>query len=212
MTARTRTQRKWDAWFRDLLAWPLKGVLKGDDLTGAVDVIMPSLVAQAEKLPPGAGGIVATDWLNGRRTPFADQTMTGTISGLTLGSTAPMIFRALVEATCFGSKAIIDHLRAEGVQVRAINAIGGISSKSPMVMQIMADVLDMPIRVMRSGQACALGAAMYAAAASGIHTSISEAQKAMSAGYMAEYTPEPDAHKAYMDLYQKYRRLLEVRQ
>ena len=115
------------------------------------------MTAEAEKLTDNGSTLVATDWLNGRRTPFANQELTGAITGLTLGSLAPQIFKALVEATTFGSKAIVEHMRKEGVRIDNIIAIGGIPLKSPFVMQTLCDVLNMPIKVCRTEQACALG-------------------------------------------------------
>ena len=129
------------------------------------DGILDRLAAEAEKVDPGESSVAALDWLNGRRTPFADQTLKGAVVGLTLGTTAPKIFRALVEATAFGSRAIVEQFRKEGVPINAVIAQGGIARKSPFVMQVTADILGMPIRVVASDQACALGAGMLAAAA-----------------------------------------------
>ncbi|WP_346700536.1 ribulokinase [uncultured Alistipes sp.] len=192
------------AWFRDVLAWPLRNLCSPEIVDTAIGQILPRLTAEAEKISPGKSGIVALDWFNGRRTPFANQTLRGALTGLTLGSSAPMIFRALVEATAFGSRAIIEHMKQEGIGIDAINAIGGISQKSPFVMQTLADVLDMPIRVVRSEQACALGAAMFAAVAAGIYSNIPEAQAAMGSGYTAEYKPDPARTKIYDKLYRQY--------
>ncbi len=192
------------AWFRDVVAWPLRTLCSPETAETVIGQILPALTAEAEKIAPGESGIIALDWFNGRRTPFADQTLRSTLAGLTLGSSAPMIFRALVEATAFGSRAIIEHMQQEGIEIDAINAIGGISQKSPFVMQTLADVLGMPIRVVRSEQACALGAAMFAAVAAGLYPNISEAQEAMGSGYTAEYKPDADRTKVYDKLYQQY--------
>lgn len=101
--------------------------------------------------------------------------MKGAVAGLTLGTSAPEIFRALVEATAFGSRRIVEHMKGQGLRIDSVNAIGGISKKAPFVMQTLADVLDMPIRVVRSEQTCALGAAMFAAVAAGVYKDINEA-------------------------------------
>ena len=145
--------------------------------------------------------------MNGRRTPDADQLLKGTITGLTLGSDAPRIFRALVEATAFGSKAIVDRFRSEGVRIDHVIGIGGIALKSPFVMQTLSDVLDMPIQVCNTDQACALGAAMFAATAAGLYRNVQEAQAAMNSGYAAEYRPNAKNVVEYQKIYEKYRNL-----
>lgn len=199
------------AWFKDVLAWPIKHILPaGEHSDAAIDAIIPELMKAAEQITPSESGIVALDWLNGRRTPYADQSVKGSMMGLTLSSSAPMIFRALVESTAFGSKAIVDHLKAQGVEIKAINATGGISHKAPLVMQILADVLNMPIQVVQSQQTCALGAAMYAAVAAKIHPSIEVAQSVMGSGFIAEYHPNAQNHEIYLKLYEKYVKLQQA--
>ena len=161
------------------------------------------LTEEAEKLPISET-LIATDWLNGRRTPDANQLLTGTITGLTLGTTAPMIFRALVEATAFGSRAIIDRFLENGIEIESVIGIGGISQKSPFVMQTLADVLGMPIKVAKTEQACAFGAAMFAAVVAGVYPKVEDAQKAMGQGFMSEYLPNEANHQIYMDMYKRY--------
>jgi L-ribulokinase len=152
---------------------------------------------------------VALDWLNGRRTPDANQALTGAITGLTLGSDAPKIFRALVEATAFGAKKIVDRFIAEGVPIKGVIALGGVAKKSPFVMQTVADALNMKIKVARSEQTCALGAAMFAAVAAGIYPTVKHAQKAMGQGFEKEYRPNALNAKKYRVLYEKYSRLAD---
>lgn len=207
------------AWFKQVLEFPLKEIITGSSLidsstkekliTEACDRIIPVLTAEAEKIPVEESGVMATDWMNGRRTPDANQLLKGTITGLTLGTTAPRIFRALVEATAFGSRAIVDRFRSEGIRIDSVIGIGGIALKSPFVMQILSDVLNMPIKVCKTDQACALGAAMFAATAAGIYEKVEDAQKAMTSGYVREYLP--DAHNAgvYAGIYEKYLKLGE---
>jgi len=142
--------------------------------------------------------------MNGRRTPDANQVLKGAIMGLNLGSDAPRIFRALVEATAFGAKKIVDRFISEGVRIDGIIALGGVAKKSPFIMQVVADVLNMPILVARSEQACALGSAMAAAAVAGLYPSVLEAQKAMGNGFESEYKPIPAHAEAYEKLYRKY--------
>jgi L-ribulokinase len=202
------------AWFKRILEWPINQLIANskqldeetkkkliEETTGQ---IIPALSKEAEKIPVTESVIVATDWMNGRRTPDANQLLTGTITGLTLGSSAPMIFRALVEATAFGSKAIIDRFIENGIEIKEVIGIGGISLKSPFVMQTLADVLGMPIKVARIEQACAFGAAMFAAVVAGVYDKVEDAQDAMGQGFAFEYVPNPDNHRLYMGLYRKY--------
>ncbi len=202
------------AWFKDLLSWPLHdaaaktrgkaGAALAQARKGIEDSILDRLADEAAKVEPGQSTVAALDWLNGRRTPFADQTLKGAIVGLTLGTTAPKIFRALVEATAFGSRAIVEQFRKEGVPINAVIAQGGIARKSPFVMQVTADILGMPIRVAASDQACALGAGMLAAVAAGVHPSVAAAQKKMGSGFDKIFTPDKKRAAAYRKLYGTY--------
>lgn len=202
------------AWFKKVLEFPLTNVIANSKLIDqatkdklideAIDMIIPALTVEAEKIPISESTIVATDWMNGRRTPDANQMLKGTITGLTLASSAPRIFRALVEATAFGSKAIVDRFRNEGVQIDNVIGIGGIALKSPFVMQTLSDVLNMPIKVCRTDQACALGAAMFAATAAGVYPKVEDAQQAMNSGFAYEYKPNEDNAKAYQEIYKQY--------
>jgi L-ribulokinase len=142
--------------------------------------------------------------MNGRRTPDANQNLKGAIAGLSLGTDAPQIFRALVEATAFGSKAIIDRFISEGVRIDGVIALGGVAKKSPFVMQVVCDILNMPIKVARSEQACALGSAMAAAVVAGVYKTTSEAQQKMGGGFETEYRPIPANVEKYKKLYQDY--------
>ena len=207
------------AWFKRALEFPLKNCLAQSTLINeetkaklikeASDKILIDLTKEAEKLPLSENSLVATDWMNGRRTPDANQLLKGTITGLTLGSTAPQIFRALVEATAFGTKAIVDRFVSEGVKIDNIIGIGGIALKSSFVMQTMSDVLNMPIRVCNTDQACALGAAMFAATAAGIYPKVENAITAMNSGFAMQYEPNPDNHAIYLKLYEKYQKIGE---
>lgn len=204
------------AWFKRLLEWPLQNILAETSLLDEAtkqklldetsDKIIARLSEEAAKIPIGESGIVALDWMNGRRTPDANQNLKGAIAGLNLGSDAPRIFRALVEATAFGSKAINDRFIAEGVRIDGVIALGGVAKKSPLVMQIVADVLNMPIKIARSEQACALGSAMAAAVVAGIYPNTAEAQKKMGGGIEKEYHPIPENVEKYQELYEKYKR------
>jgi len=207
------------AWFRDVIAWPVENILSRtkqvDEETRRklvdeiVMKIVPEITDAAEKVPVGESGIVALDWMNGRRTPDANQALRGAVTGLTLGSDAPKIFRTLVEATAFGSKKIVERFESEGVRIDGVIALGGVAKKSPFVMQVLADVLNRPIKVAKSEQTVALGAAMFAATVTGIYEKVEDAQKAMGSGFDTVYHPIPDNVKKYQVLYEKYGRLGE---
>jgi L-ribulokinase len=195
------------AWFKSVLTWPLQ-FIDDKELTKLIDdKLIPALSEEAMKIPIEESTIVATDWLNGRRTPDADQQVKATITGLNLASSAPRIFRALVEATAFGSKAIADRFTENGIEIKSVLGIGGVAKKSPFVMQTMADVMNMPIKVARAEQCVALGAAMFAAVASGIYATVEEAQKAMGQGFEKEYQPIPKNVARYQDIYKEYQKL-----
>jgi len=205
------------AWFRDVLAWPVRNLLvqsgtvskdTAEKLAKEVeDQIIASLSAAAEKIPVEESALVALDWMNGRRTPDANQALKGAITGINLGSDAPRIFKALVEATAFGSKKIVERFRSEGVRIDGTIALGGVAKKSPYVMQVMADVLNMPIKVARSEQTVALGAAMFAATVGGVYKRVQEAQKKMGSGFEKVYTPDPAKAKKYDVLFERYGKL-----
>jgi L-ribulokinase len=207
------------AWFKKLLMWPVEHLLERMENIDADskrrmiedigDTIIPELSKDAAKLSIEESSIVAVDWMNGRRTPDANQSLKGALTGLTLGSDAPRMFRALVEATAFGSKKIIDRFIEEGVEIKGVIAIGGIAKKSPFVMQITADVLNVPIKVAASEQACALGSAMAAASASGLYATMEEAQKAMGSGFEKVYEPIPENAEKYKAVYDRYSKLCE---
>jgi L-ribulokinase len=204
------------AWFRDLLLWPLEaikvdGEINPDAKRVFIDKISSRIIDQlseeASKLPIDESGVLAVDWLNGRRTPYANQLLKGAITGLNLGSDAPKIFRALVEATAFGAKKIVDCFKMQDVPINGVIGLGGVAKKSPFIMQVVCDVLNIPIKIPKSEQTCALGAAMFAAAAAGIYNSVDEAKKAMGSGFEKEYIPIPENAAKYAVLYEKYSRL-----
>lgn len=189
------------AWFKEVLAWPLRKLAASPEAEAG---LLDALAEEAARLEPAGNALVALDWLNGRRTPFADQKLTGAIAGINLGTTAPRLYRSLVEATAFGALAIVEQFRREGVEIREVIALGGVSQRSTFVMQVTADVLGMPIKVARSEQAVALGAAMFAAVAAGVHRDVAGAQAAMGSGFRTTHEPDPARSAAYRDLYQKY--------
>ncbi|APQ18772.1 ribulokinase [Maribacter hydrothermalis] len=202
------------AWFNRFLMWPLDNFIKNIDASEnkskeliskeIKEHMLFELSVAAKELPIIEADIVAIDWLNGRRTPNSNQGLKGGVIGLTLSTDAPKLYKALVEATCFGSKKIIDRFLEEGVTISGIIAVGGVAQKSDFVMQTLADILDYPISVVKSEQTCALGAAMSAAVVAGIYGTILEAQKAMGAGFEKVYKPIPQNSEVYKKLYVKY--------
>ena len=168
-----------------------------------------TLAAQAEKIPVTEAVPIALDWVNGRRTPDANQELKAAISGISLGTKAPHIFKALVNAICFGAKMIVDRFQDEGVEIDTVIGIGGVARKSPFIMQTLANTLNMPIKVAESDQAPALGAAIYAAVAAGIYENVIEASKVMGSDFEAEYFPQADYVETYEKLMDAYKVLGE---
>jgi L-ribulokinase len=205
------------AWFSNLLMWPFTNVLTELDWLDKESAerikneisgrLIADLSKHAGSLSTEETAIVALDWMNGRRTPDANQELKGVITGLSLGSDAPRIFKALVEATAFGSKMINERFISEGIRIDGIIAIGGVAKKNPFVMQIVSDVLNMTIKVASSEQTVALGAAMAASVVAGIHSDIPSAQKAMGGGFETEYHPDPVRAKKYESIFRKYKAL-----
>src|SRR5260221_7738239 len=201
------------AWFRNLLSWPLQQLgpefISPAQLTTIIDKIIPELSRQAAALPPDPHAELALDWFNGRRTPDANQLLKGAITGLGLGSDAPRLFRAIVESTCFGAKTIVDRFIREGVPVRGLIGLGGVAKKSPFIMQMMADVMNMPIRIHSSEQTCALGAAMFAATAAGLYPKVEDAMAVMGQGFDAASTLDPTRVIIYAERFRTYMQLGE---
>ena len=203
------------AWFKNVLAWPLHNLVSTssllDDVTKhhilqqSLDQIIPELSHQAAMLPLEEHSELAVDWFNGRRTPDANQLLKGMICELNLASDAPRIFRSVVEATCFGAKAIVDRFNSQGVPVKGLIGLGGVAKKSPFIMQMMADVINMPIRIHKSEQTCAIGAAMFAATAAGIYAKVEDAMQAMGQGFDATYYPDEKRATIYAIRYEKYK-------
>lgn len=193
------------AWFKRLILEPVSELIEDEGVRQQLsDRLLPLLSEKALALPVTEHDPVALDWFNGRRTPDANYNVKGLISGLNLGTDAARVFKALVEATAFGSKSIVDRFLEQGVPIKQVIAIGGVAKKSKLVMQTLANVLNVPIRVATSEQTCALGAAMCAAVVAGIYDTIEKAQQAMGSGFDAEYTPQADKVEVYEKLYQKY--------
>jgi len=164
------------------------------------------LTKGAAKLQPGESGLLALDWNNGNRTILVDQRLTGLLVGQTLYTTPAEIYRALIEATAYGALTIINRFEEYGVKVEQVLNCGGIAEKSPLVMQIYADVTGRPMKISRSAQTCALGAAIAGAVVAGAHKDFASAQKAMTGLKPKIFKPDPKAHAVYKRLYALYKK------
>jgi L-ribulokinase len=205
------------AWYKKLITWPLENILSKTTLIDeatkvkliaeTADKVIPQLSELASLLPIDEKSELGIDWLNGRRTPDANQLLTASFTGLNLGTDAVYFFRAVVESTCFGAKAIVERFIEQGIPVKGLIGLGGVAKKSPFVMQMLADVINMPIRILKSEQTCALGAAMFAATAAGIYEKVEDAMKAMGHGFDAEYYPNPDRIQIYEKRYSNFKEI-----
>ncbi len=166
-----------------------------------------NLTREAEKLRPGQSGLAALDWNNGNRTVLVDPLLTGLLVGQTLHTTAAEVYRALIEATAFGALTIIERLEEFGVTVKEVVNCGGIAEKNPFVMQIYADVCNRPMKLSRSSQTCALGAALFGAVAGGAYKTASQAQRRMTGVKETVFRPSRAAAKTYAKLYSIYQTL-----
>lgn len=189
----------------DIFKWWVEVVCQGDAALHA------QLTQEAAAQKPGQSGLLALDWNNGNRTILVDPMLTGVILGQTLHTTRAEIYRALIEATAFGARAIIERIREYGVPIERMVCCGGIAEKNPFLMQIYADVTGCTMQVASSAQACALGAAVAAAVLAGPqkggHPDFPTAQKAMTSVKSTAYTPKPENQAVYDQLYALYREL-----
>ncbi|MCE5257331.1 MAG: ribulokinase, partial [Spirochaetaceae bacterium] len=204
------------AWFKSLLMWPVETLLprcssvdssqKKALQSEISEKIMENLEKEAAKVDPNESAVLALDWFNGRRTPDADQRLKSAITGLTLGTSAPAIYRALIEGTAFGARAIVERFKEESVAIKKVVAIGGIPHKSELVMQIVSDVLEMPIEIPASEQTVALGTAMFASVVAGINTSVAQAQQNMKSPIWRTVHPQKDFADLYETKYAEYKK------
>ncbi|MCB0744901.1 MAG: ribulokinase, partial [Ignavibacteriae bacterium] len=177
-----------------------------DSYGKTIDEKFKNLEAEATKQKPGESGLLALDWNNGNRTILVDVRLSGLLLGQTLHTKAHEIYRALVEATAFGALAIIDRISENGVPINEVVNCGGLAMKNSMLMQIYADITNRPMKVSRSEQTPALGAAIFGAVAAGEFTDVEIAQKQMT-GTNKTYNPIPENHKIYKELYNLYKQL-----
>ncbi|MER2510411.1 MAG: ribulokinase [Amaricoccus sp.] len=185
----------------DIFKWWVETVCQGSP------ALHGELMEKAGALAPGESGLLALDWNNGNRTILVDQLLTGLLLGQTLYTTRADIYRALIEATAFGARTIIERMVENGVRIERVVCTGGIAEKNPLLMQIYADVTGRVMRVAASSQTCALGAAIAASVVAGAHPGFPEAQGAMTSLRPVEYVPEPAARATYERLYALYRDL-----
>lgn len=192
------------AWFRDLLGWPLLHLAHAPEL---LDDIIPALSKAAEKIPIGCNGVAALDWFHGRRSPDVDARLRAAIAGMNLGSDAPTILRALIEAVACGSRAITQRFLDNDIEITDILALGGVAKKSPLVMQVCADMTQRSISVVASDQCCALGAAIFAAVVAGVHKDVTTAQQAMASSVMKTYVPDRSVAAEYDAVFARYEKM-----
>ena len=187
----------------DIFKWWVEVVCQGDA------ALHEQFTAEASLLRPGQSGLLALDWNNGNRTILVDQRLTGLILGQTLHTTRAEIYRALIEATAFGARAILERIEEYGVPVKTVVCAGGIAEKNPLLMQIYADATGREMRVARSAQACALGSAVAAAVVAGVHPDFATAQKVMTGWKDVVYKPRRADKAVYNKLYKLYMKLYD---
>jgi L-ribulokinase len=185
----------------DIFKWWVEVVLGGDAALHA------ELTAEAAKQRPGQAGLLGLDWNNGNRTILVDQRLTGLLLGQDLYTTRADIYRALIEATAFGARAIIERLRQYGVRTDQVVCTGGIAEKNPLLMQIYADVTGCEMRVASSSQTCALGSAIAAAVLGGAHADFASAEAAMTSLKSESFKPIAEHRAVYEQIYTLYREL-----
>ena len=194
------------AWAITLHGWPAALCLLRTMAAQGMS-IHQYLTVLAARYAPGESGLLALDWWNGNRSVLADADLTGMLLGMTLRTKPEEIYRALIEATAYGMRMVTENYRAHGVAIDEVFALGGISQKNAMAMQIYADVLGMPVRVVDCAQGGAQGSAILAAAAAGVYASVADAVAAMAAPVLRVYEPEEENVQVYNSLFGEYKRL-----
>ena len=201
----------------DLFDWYIHNMLPAsltEEARESGKDIFALLNEKAGKLRPGESGLLALDWWNGNKTPYVDSELMGCILGMTMRTRPEEIYRALIEATAFATRTIVDVYKEQGAEAREICASGGIAQKNPLLMQIYADVLGMPIKVAGAAQTAALGSAIYAALAAGENAGgydrYADAVSHMAPGPVLTYVPDENAHRVYNELYRLFTLLGET--
>jgi L-ribulokinase len=187
----------------DMLAWFIDTFATGADSYARLE-------AQAAASAPGETGLVALDWWNGNRSILADADLSGVICGLTLRTSPPEIYRALLESIAFGNRRIMENFEEHGFELAEIVACGGIAERSPLTMQLVADISGRPVHVPGSSEIPARGSALFGAVAAGRFGDISQAVAALGPGIARMYSPDPGAKLTYDRVYAVYRTLYET--
>jgi L-ribulokinase len=191
----------------DIFNWFVNYIQPGGKENGSHE----ALTEKAAKLKSGQSGLLALDWNNGNRTILVDQRLTGLLMGQTLHTKPEEIYRALIEATAFGALTIINRFEEYGIKINEVVNCGGIAEKNPLLMQIYADITNREMKIARSAQTCALGAAMAGAVVAGKqnggHDNFAEAQKSMCGTKDISYKPIPENHEVYKQLYELYKQM-----
>lgn len=208
------------AWYRDLIRWPIENILPRSFVTEhaseagisrlmeeSKEIFFEVMTERASRLSPGQSGLLALDWWNGNRTVLVDPNLTGMVLGLTLGTRPEEIFLALVEATAYGARMIMERFEEYDVGIGEVIACGGLAEKNPLIMQVYADVTGRPMKVSRSAQTCALGAAIFGSVAGGYYRTVEQAQEKMCGLKDIVYMPDKQNHQVYNKLFSLYRML-----
>ncbi len=189
--------------FGDVLAWFVKAFPRSDDMAAN----FAHYNGEAATLAPGQNRLVAIDWWNGNRVPYADKALRGLIAGFDMSTTAVDIYRALIDSVCFGARSIVDRFRDGGLPVERIVMTSGLAKSNPFVLTVMADVLGRTVHVPEIDNPTCVGAAIHGAVAAGAVADFREGADKFGARHFVAYSPDPERETTYERLYRSYRDL-----